>query len=83
MLRLQKRHKYSNSISGRVQRCWKTEQVSLYIDPNVTPVAQPLRRTTSNLRDTVESKIEAILDMDIIEPVNGPTPWVNAAVIVP
>ena len=47
------------------------------------PVAQPLRRTPFNLRQKVEKKIKELLDMDIIEPVNGPTPWVNAAVIVP
>ena len=31
----------------------------------------------------MEKKIKELLDLDIIEPVNGPTPWVNAAVIVP
>ena len=31
----------------------------------------------------MESKIESLLALDIIEPVNGPAPWVNAAVIVP
>ena len=49
----------------------------------MTPVAQPLRPTPFNLREKVESKIESLLALDIIEPVNGPTPWVNAAVIVP
>ena len=60
-----------------------TKQISLHIDPEVKPVAQPLRRTPFNLRQKVEKKIKELLDMDIIEPVNGPTPWVNAAVIVP
>ena len=31
----------------------------------------------------MESKIESLLALDIFEPVNGPTPWVNAAGIVP
>ena len=60
-----------------------TKQISLHIDPEVKPDAQPLRRTPFNLRQKVEKKIKELLDMDIIEPVNGPTPWVNAAVIVP
>ena len=58
-----------------------TKQLLLHIDPNVTPVAQPLRRTPFNLREKVEV-IESLLALDIIEPVDGPTPWVNAAVIV-
>lgn len=61
----------------------KTKQISLYIDPNVQPVARPLRRIPFNLRGPVEEKIKELLKMDIIEEVNGPTPWVNPVVIVP
>ena len=61
----------------------KTRQVRLHIDPTFAPVAQPLRRTPFNLRKKVEAKIEELIDMDIIEHVNGPTPWVNPVVIVP
>ncbi|KAA0709172.1 hypothetical protein E1301_Tti017617 [Triplophysa tibetana] len=61
----------------------KTKQISLYIDPKVKPVAQPLRRIPFNLRSPVEEKIKELLEMDIIEEVNGPTPWVNPVVIVP
>lgn len=61
----------------------KTKQVKLHIDPEVTPVAQPLRRIPFNLRAPVEAKIKELLDLDIIEPVDGPTPWVNPVVIVP
>lgn len=35
------------------------------------------------MREPVERKIKELLDMDIIEAVNGPTPWVNPVVIVP
>lgn len=31
----------------------------------------------------MEEKIKELLKMDIIEEVNGPTPWVNPVVIVP
>lgn len=61
----------------------KSRQVALHIDPKVKPVAQPLRRIPFNLRDKVEDKIKELLDKDIIEPVEGPTPWVNPVVIVP
>ncbi|KAF7699154.1 hypothetical protein HF521_003896, partial [Silurus meridionalis] len=52
-------------------------------DPSVKPVAQPLRRITFNLRGAVQQKIKELVDMDIIEHVKGPTPWVNPLVIVP
>ncbi|KAF7709013.1 hypothetical protein HF521_018070, partial [Silurus meridionalis] len=53
------------------------------IDPSVKPVEQPLRRIPFNLRGAVERKIKELVDMDIIEPAKGPTPWVNPVVIVP
>ncbi|XP_014678291.1 PREDICTED: uncharacterized protein LOC106818084 [Priapulus caudatus] len=61
----------------------KTRQVIIHIDHTVPPVAQPLRRTPFNLRDKVDGKIKELLDLDIIEPVDGPTPWVNPVVVVP
>ena len=61
----------------------KSRQVTLHIDPRVKPVAKPPRRTPFNLRDNVTAKIKELLDKDIIEPVEGPTPWVNPIVIVP
>lgn len=60
-----------------------TKQISLYIDPNVKPVAQPLRRIPYHLRDAVEKKINELIEMDIVEQVRGPTPWVNPVVILP
>ncbi|XP_041355507.1 uncharacterized protein LOC121373122 [Gigantopelta aegis] len=51
-----------------------TKQVSLHIDPEVTPVAQPLSRTPFNLRGKVEEKVEELVRFDIIEPLDGPTP---------
>lgn len=60
-----------------------TKQVSLYIDPSVKPVAQPLRRIPYHLREAVEKKIQELIDMDIIERVEGPTPWVIPVVILP
>ena len=61
----------------------KSKQVTLHVDPNVKPVAQPLRRTPFNLQERVEKKIRELLDCDIIEEVDGPTPWVNPVVIIP
>ena len=61
----------------------KDYQVKLYVDPNIPPVAQPVRRTPFSLRDKVKEKIEELVAMDIIEPVEGPTPWVSPVVVVP
>lgn len=60
-----------------------TEQVRFHIDPSVKPVAQPLRPTPFNLRSRVEEKILELEDLDIIERVEGPTPWVNPVVMMP
>ena len=58
-------------------------QVRLHINDNIPAVAQPLRRTPYQLKDKVEKKVQELLDLDIIEPVKGPTPWVNPVVVVP
>lgn len=61
----------------------KGRAVKLHIDPNVKPVAQPIRRTPFSLRSKVEAKIQELVDLDIIEPAQGPTTWVNPVVVVP
>ena len=60
-----------------------TKQINLYIDPEVKPVAQPPRRIPYNLRKVVENKIKELIELDIVESVKGPTPWVNPVVITP
>ena len=61
----------------------KGRAVKLHIDPSVKPVAQTIRRTPFSFRSTVEEKIQELVDLDIIEPAQGPTPWVNPVVVVP
>ena len=61
----------------------KDYQVKLHVNPDVPPVAQPVRRTPFSLRDNVKKKVEELVNMDIIEPVEGPTPWVSLVVVVP
>ncbi|XP_044179622.1 uncharacterized protein K02A2.6-like [Acropora millepora] len=58
-------------------------QVKLHVDPEVPAVAQPVRRTPFSLREKVKEKIEELVAMDIIEPVEGPTRWVSPVVKVP
>ena len=61
----------------------KNKQISLDIDPTVKPIAQPYRKIPFNLRGKIRDKTAELLDMGIIEPVEGPAPWVNLVVIVP
>ena len=61
----------------------KDYQVKLHVNPVVPPVAQPVRRTPFSLRNKVKEKVEELVNMDIIEPVEGLTPWVSPVVVVP
>ena len=51
----------------------KDYQVKLHVNPDAVPVAQPVRRTDFSLRDKAKGKIEQLVAMDVIEPVQGPT----------
>ena len=61
----------------------KDFQSNIHIDPSVRPVAQNPRRTPFGLRKKVEDKLSELMDADIIEKADGPTPWVSPVCIVP
>ena len=50
----------------------------MHVDPNVKPVAQPY-----SLQKKVDDKIKQLEAEDIIEKVNGSTPWVSPIHVVP
>ena len=50
---------------------------------SVVPVAQSPRQIPFHLRDKVEKECERLEKMDLIEPVNGATPWVSNLVVAP
>jgi hypothetical protein len=75
------RDKYPNLFSGKVGK-FKDTQVKLHIKPDIRPICQPHRRIPFHLRQKVEDEIQRMLEMDIIEPAKGPTPWVSPIVIV-
>ena len=58
-------------------------EVQLHINPEVRPVAQNARRVPYGLRDKVANELQNLLKQGIIEPAEGPTPWVSPVVIVP
>ena len=55
----------------------KDYQLKIQIDPEVTPVGQPQRRVPFHVRKDVEKKLQELQDLNIIEDVEGPTPWVQ------
>ena len=73
------RHEFPEVFTGLGKT--KDTQITSHIDPSVTPVAQPLRRTPVQLRERVEENLKQLVELDIIEPVAGPTPWVDPTVI--
>ncbi|XP_058840941.1 uncharacterized protein K02A2.6-like [Topomyia yanbarensis] len=55
-------------------------KLSLPIDRSVQPVIQPLRRCPIPLLQKVKSKLDELIEMDIIEKVVSPTSWVSPLV---
>ncbi len=62
---------------------WKGREVELHIDPMVPPVTQPHRRIPFHVMDAVELELRLLVELGIIEPVTGPTPWVSPITVVP
>ena len=61
----------------------KDFQLKVPIDREVPPVAQPIRRVPYNLRDKLSTKLDELVELDIIEKVSGPSSWVSPVVVVP
>ena len=61
----------------------KNFELKLHINPDVTPVQQPIRRIPYHTRKNVSAELQRPQQLDIIEPVKGPTSWVNPIVVVP
>ena len=61
----------------------KNVEVKLHIDETMRPVHQSHRRIPFHQRKNLEACVESLLQQDIIEPADGPTPWVSPVVLVP
>ena len=59
------------------------KQVKLHIDPGITPREQPHRRIPIHVRKDVQKELKRLEKLDIIETVEGPTPWISPIVVVP
>ena len=47
------------------------------------PVIQPIRRIPYHLREKLDRKLNELVDLDIIEPVDGPSQWISPVVLIP
>ncbi|CAB4030059.1 Retrovirus-related Pol poly from transposon, partial [Paramuricea clavata] len=61
----------------------KDKKVKLHIDPEIQPKQQSHRRIPFHIRKDVEKELQRLEDLDVIEGVEGPTPWVSPIVVVP
>jgi len=61
----------------------KDSQLQLHNDRNIAPVPQPICRVPFHTRRKVETELERLLNLVIIELVSGPTSWLSQFVPVP
>ena len=63
----------------------KDFQLKLNIDSSVKPVSQHLRRIPFHVRKKVETKLEQLIELDIIEPVDSTSSnsWISPVIAVP
>ena len=57
-------------------------ELKLHINPDVTPVHQNIRRRPYHTRKKVSAEPKRLQQLDIIEPIKGPTSWINPVVVV-
>ncbi|XP_055604561.1 uncharacterized protein K02A2.6-like [Uranotaenia lowii] len=60
----------------------KDVQVQIHMDPTFKPVFQPVRRVPLPYESAVNTKLDKLLEQDIIEVKTGPTTWVSPLVVV-
>ena len=57
-------------------------QLKLHINPNIKPLAQPIRRIPFSRRQKVNEKLGELEKLGVIEKVDTPTSWINPLVAV-
>ena len=60
----------------------KDFQLDIPIDQNVKPVDQLMRGVPFSMRDTLEQKLNELVDLDVIERAEGPAPWISPVLVV-
>ncbi|KAL4231673.1 hypothetical protein ACF0H5_009252 [Mactra antiquata] len=81
-------HAINEDIVNEYKDCFqglgtlKDYKLKLHIDPKVTPVAQKMYAIPLSLRQKVSDELDKLESLDVIEKVEGPTPWVSPVVVV-
>ena len=60
----------------------KNVEVKLHINENVKPIHQYQRDIPFHQLKNLEACVKSLLQQDIIEPADGPTPWVSPMALV-
>ena len=75
-------NKYHNVFEGVGK--YKKDQVHLFINNKVPPVAQKAKRIPYKMREKVSNELEMLRQQDIIEDVKDePTPWISPIAVAP
>ena len=69
-------------LFGGIERL-RNKIVKLHVDPDITPRQQPHRSIPFHVRGDVEKELERLERLDVIERVEGPTPWISPIVVGP
>ena len=69
-------------LFGGIERL-RNKIVKLHVDPDITPRQQPHRSIPFHVRGDVEKELERLQRLDVIERVEGPTPWISPIVVGP
>jgi hypothetical protein len=54
----------------------------LEIDPNVKPIQLPVRKVPVAVKEKLKVEFDRLSDLEIITPVQVPTEWISAMVVV-
>jgi hypothetical protein len=74
-------NKYSDVFKGIGKL--KDVKAKIHVDENGIPVIQPHRRIPFHIRKQVEAELDRHEQLDSIDKVDGPTPWVSPIVVAP
>ena len=75
-------NKYHKVLEGVGK--YNEDQIHLFNNDKVPPVAQKARRISHKMRENVSNELEMLGKQDIIENVKDePTPWISPIVVVP
>ena len=70
-------------IEERYKNIFNREgNLHLEIDPNVKPIQLPVRKVPVAVKEKLKFELDRLSDLEIITPVQVPTVWISATVVV-